>query len=85
MKFDLEKTWDLDRRLSRWAANDFGNNKTNKTKKQINFKMPDGRNYLGYCSKCLKSDFYEPFNFNPDVVESKCCNSAILNERPVSA
>ena len=47
--------------------------------------MPDGRNYLGYCSKCLKSDFYEPFNFNPDVVESKCCNSAILNERPVSA
>ena len=60
--------------------------KTNHTiNKKLHFKMPDGRNYLGYCSKCLKSDFYEPFNFNPDVVESKCCNSAILNERPVSA
>lgn len=28
MKFEMEKTWDLSRRLSRWAGNDFGKGKT---------------------------------------------------------
>ena len=80
MKFQMEKTWDLNRRLKRWAGNDFGN-KSNGVKKKINFKMPDGRNYYAYCSKCNKGDFYDPYNFNPESVESKCCNSKIIAER----
>ena len=79
MKWEREKTWDLKRRLKRWADNDFGNNK-NGVKKQHNFKMPDGKNYLAWCSKCLKSDFYESYNFNPEMIESKCCNAKILDE-----
>ena len=27
MKFELEKTWDTQRRLSRWSNNDFNNSK----------------------------------------------------------
>ena len=80
LKFEMEKTWDTKRRLKRWADNDYGSKKTEK-KKKVNFKMPDGKNYIAYCDKCGKSDFYEPYNFNPDMIESKCCNAKILNER----
>ena len=85
MNFELNKTWDLSRRLKRWAGNDFGKNKSNGTAKQHNFKMPDGKNYLLYCSKCLKSDFYDPYNFKIDQAESRCCNSNLLAERPANA
>ena len=80
MLFETKKTWDLGRRLKRWADNDFGKNKSNGTAKQHNFKMPDGKNYLAWCSKCLKSDFYESYNFNPEMIESRCCNAKILDE-----
>ena len=81
MKFELQDTFDIGRRLSRWEKNDFGNNKSNGVKKKIHFKMPDGRNYIAYCSECNGSDFYEPFGFNPEVIESKCCSAKILNKR----
>ena len=84
MKHEQEKTWDMSRRLSRWASNDFGN-KSNGVKKHHNFKMPDGRNYLAWCSKCKKSDFYEPYNFSPDTVESRCCNAKLMEENLKSA
>ena len=84
MNFELNKTWDLSRRLKRWVDNDFGKNKSNGTAKQHNFKMPDGKNYLLYCSKCLKSDFYDPYNFKIDQAESRCCNSNLLAERPAN-
>ena len=85
MNFELNKTWDLSRRLKRWAGNDFGKNKSNGTAKQQYFNMPDGKNYLLYCSKCLKSDFYDPYNFKIDQAESRCCNSNLLTERPANA
>ncbi len=81
MKFELQDTFDIGRRLKRWERNNFNNNTSNGIKKKVHFKMPDGRNYIGYCSKCNKSDFYEPFGFNPDAIESKCCSATILNER----
>ena len=83
MKFEQQTTWDLSRRLKRWSSYDFGNSKSNGVKPKINFRMPDGKNYIGYCSKCNNSDFYEPFNFKPELIESKCCNAKILNERSV--
>ena len=82
MKFEQQTTWDLSRRLKRWSSYDFGNT-SNGVKPKINFRMPDGKNYIGYCSKCNNSDFYDPFNFKPELIESKCCNAEILNERRV--
>ena len=83
MKFEQQTTWDISRRLKRWASYDFGNSKSNGVKPKINFRQPDGKNYIAYCSKCNNSDFYEPFNFKPELIESKCCNAEILNERRV--
>ena len=82
MKFEMQDTFDISRRLVRWDKNGF-NNQKNGVEKTLNFKMPDGRNYLAYCQKCGKSDFYDPFKFNPNIIESKCCNAKILNEREV--
>ena len=53
---------------------------SNGVKKSHNFEMPDGKNYLAFCDKCLKSDFYEAYEFNPDNIESKCCNSKIIDK-----
>ena len=80
MKFEEQKYFDIKRRLVTWSKNNFGNNKKNGVKGQHNFKMPDGKNYLAWCNKCLKSDFYESYNFNPSMIESKCCNAKILDE-----
>ena len=80
MRFELEPIFDNKRRLGRWLKNDFGNNKSNGVKKNHNFEMPDGKNYLAFCDKCLKSDFYESYNFNPDNIESKCCSSKIIDK-----
>tara|TARA_Y100001963_G_scaffold72041_1_gene100140 strand:- start:5568 stop:6389 length:822 start_codon:yes stop_codon:yes gene_type:complete len=48
--------------------------------KSHKFKITDGKNYLAWCSKCLESDFYEAFNFDPNKVESKCCYDYIIDE-----
>jgi hypothetical protein len=83
MRFELEKTFDISRRISRWVNSPFNKNKNDIKKPKINFRQPDGKNYIAYCSKCNNSDFYEPFNFKPELIESKCCNAEILNERRV--
>ena len=83
MKFELEKTFDISRRISRWVNSPFNKNKNDIKKPKINFRQPDGKNYIAYCSKCNNSDFYETFNFKPELIESKCCNAEILNERRV--
>ena len=80
MKFEMQPTWDTKRRLQRWVDSDYGTNKKNGTK-QHNFKITDGKNYLAWCSKCLKSSFYDPYNFNPDTLESPCCSAKIVDEK----
>ena len=79
MQFEYKKCFDIKRRLVTWNTQDFGN-KSNGVKKQHSFKMPDGKNYLAWCSKCLESDFYDSFNFNPDIIESRCCSSKLIDE-----
>ena len=52
-------------------------NQANKQRKWKNDST--GKFIVGYCSKCSKSDFYEPFNIiNQD---SKCCKAFILDQR----
>ena len=84
MLFELKKTFDINRRLITWSKKDYNTNKSSKSNHH-HFKMPDGHNYLAYCSKCNKSDFYESYNFNPEAIESICCNAKILNERSANA
>ena len=78
MLCELKRTFHIGRRLATWERNNFGNNK--KVKKKHNYKQPDGKNYLAWCSVCLCSSFYDPYNFNPDSIESTCCNAPIIDE-----
>ena len=80
MKFEQQPTWDTKRRLQRWVDNDYGSNKSNgisKFKKDAN-----GKFWMGYCSKCNVSDFYDDIGIKQD---SKCCQSKLLPEKQKSA
>ena len=74
MRFELEKTWSLGRRLKTWNRNGFG-------KKKIvpsNFKFDStGNFYTAYCEKCMDSASYK----NPQYEESRCCNAILLDKR----
>ena len=80
MKFEMQPTWDTKRRIQRWAGNDFSSNKTNgisKFKKDAN-----GKFWIGYCSKCNVSAFYDDMGIKQD---SKCCQSKLMPEKTKSA
>ena len=74
MRFELEKTWSLSRRLKTWNRNGFG-------KKKIvasSYKLDStGKFYTAYCEKCMDSQSYE----KPQYEESRCCNATLLNKR----
>ena len=75
LKFEMQPTWDTKRRIQRWVGNDFNSNKTNGISK---FRLDStGNAYIGYCSKCNKSDFYDKMELKQD---SRCCKSKILSE-----
>ena len=73
MRFELEKTWSLSRRLKTWNRNGFGKKKASST----GFKLDStGKFYVAYCEKCRVSDFYE----KPQYEESRCCNAKLLDK-----
>ena len=75
VKFQMEKTWDINRRLKRWMNNIWNK----KDKKNKEFKMDViGKSYIGYCSKCNKSDFYSTTN-----EDSVCCKKQILPKKQI--
>ena len=48
---------------------------------KLEFKLDaTGNAVLGYCSKCNKSDFYDPFKVHN--LDSNCCNSKLVPEKP---
>ena len=76
MKFEMQQTFDIKRRLSTWARNDYGNNKSNGIsgfKKDANRKF-----WIGYCSKCNVSDFYDDIGIKQD---SRCCQTKLMPEK----
>ena len=79
MRWEMQKTFDISRRLDRWIKN---NNDWNiKTKKpSVNYKLSTSGHYIGYCDKCNESSFYKEFDLRGDSV---CCNAAILPERKI--
>ena len=78
MKFELQNTFDIGLRLKRWIRNDFNKNVSHKTKWKYDATQ---KFYLGYCSKCGKSNSYDPFNINKQ--DSKCCNEKLSPKREV--
>ena len=82
MRFERENTWDLGRRIKRWADKDLSGVMQKKNGAVHDFKMDAvGRAAIGWCSKCGKSDFYEPKTIKHD--DSKCCNSLLVPRKPV--
>ena len=76
MKFEMQETFDISRRLKRWINNDFSNNSSGESSM---FQLDStGNAYIGYCSKCCKSGFYRKDELNHD---SKCCNDKVLPKR----
>ena len=74
MKFELEKTWSLGRRLKTWNRNGFGKKKASST----SFRLDStGKFYVGYCEKCSNNESYE----NPQYEESRCCNATLLDKK----
>ena len=80
MRKELEKTWSLTRRLKTWADRDLSGDVRKNSGKVAEFKMDAvGVAAIGYCTKCGKSDFYEPKTVKMD--DSKCCKALLVPRR----
>ena len=76
MRFELEKTWSLSRRLKKWKRNGFGK----KQQTIADFKLDaTGNAYMGFCEKCGVSDFYRKEELRGD---SHCHNATLLPTKP---
>ena len=72
MRFEKEKVFDIDKRLARWSKNNF--NKKDETGK---FKLDaTGNSFIGYCSKCRVSDFFNKWELQN--IDSRCCKVKII-------
>ena len=75
MRWEKEKVFDVGRRLSRWAKNDFSGKNVSKS-----FKLDaTGNAYVAYCGACGTSDFYDKNGINGDSI---CCKKELLPEHP---
>ena len=79
MKFEMQKTFDVKRRLNKWIKNQSEWNV--KPKSNISeYKTSTSGHYIGYCDKCNESSFYKEFNLKGD---SACCSAKINAKRKV--
>ena len=79
MKYEMQKTFDVSRRLKRWVKNSKDWNV--KPKSNISeYKTSTSGHYIGYCDKCNQSSFYKEFNLKGD---SACCSAKINAKRKV--
>ena len=73
MKFEMQKTFDIKRRLQRWIKNQQEWKPITKHKNE-EFKLDaTGYNRIAYCSKCNVSDFYK----YPATEDSRCCGDKL--------
>ena len=81
MRWERENTWDLGKRIKRWADKDLSGIMQKKNGTVNEFKMDAvGVAAIGWCTKCGKSDFYEPKSIKHD--DSKCCNALLVPKKP---
>ena len=77
MKYEMQQTFDIKRRLSKWLKNQKDWN-INTKKPVVGFKTTTSGHYIGYCATCNESSFYKEFNLRGDSV---CCSAEIKPER----
>ena len=85
MKFELQQTFEISRRLKTWLNNNFNTNKKTATKKKFKHSSTY-KHYVGYCGnqKCRKyghSDFYDIWETDKGLSQTKCCGTEVLPER----
>ena len=84
MKYEMQKTFDIKRRLIKWRDNntEWTNNKINTRKSlESNFtKVKSGMGYKAWCSKCGKKEM--PADFFAIKRGSSCCAVDYLNTEP---
>ena len=77
MKYQMQQTFSIERRLSKWLKNQKDWN-VNTKKPAVNYKTTTTGHYIGYCEKCNESSFYNQYNIKSDSV---CCSALILPEK----
>ena len=77
MKYEMQQTFDIKRRLNKWLKNQDKWDISVK-KPAVNFKTDITGHYIGYCDKCNESSFYKEFNLRGDSI---CCSAKILPKR----
>ena len=85
MKFELQQTFEISRRLKTWLNNNFNSTKKPATKKKFKHSTTY-KHYIGYCGneKCSKyghSDFYNIWETDKGLSQTKCCGTEVLPER----
>lgn len=85
MKFELQQTFEISRRLKTWLNNNFNATKKPATKKKFKHSTTY-KHYIGYCGnpKCSKyghSDFYDIWETDKGLSQTKCCGTEVLPER----
>ena len=83
MKFEMQKTFDIKRRLIKWRDNNIEWGKTGK-KGNDSFeskfkKLSSGQGFNAYCSKCGAREFPNKFQLKEG---SSCCRVEYVAERP---
>tara|TARA_Y100001973_G_C5200866_1_gene337522 strand:+ start:917 stop:1681 length:765 start_codon:yes stop_codon:yes gene_type:complete len=79
MRFEMQQTFDIERRFTTWIKN---SKKWNKDKQflSLNDKFPldkTGNARLGKCSKCKGTVFLDKFK---PVLDSICCNAKVIGK-----
>ena len=85
MRFEMQKTFDISRRMAKWKSNDKEWKIEKKEKKDSikRFKLLDTGYYRAYCSKCHKPEY--PNNLWQIKNGSSCCAVEYLPEKPKNA
>lgn len=79
MKFEMQKTFDIKRRLARWIKNNEEWSFANKAK-SLDEKFPldkTGNARLGICSACHETVFLSVVN---PILDSRCCNAKVIGK-----
>lgn len=85
MKFELQQTFEISRRLKTWLNNNFNSRKKSRTVKKFKHSSTY-KHYVGYCGneKCKKyghSNFYDIWETDKGLSQTKCCGTEVLPER----
>ena len=82
MLFEMQRTFDVGRRLKKWIRNqeEWGRNK--KVFDLAKFRRDTTGFPMAYCESCGSSDSYTEFEIRNS--DSKCCNAKLLAERKIN-